>query len=98
MGSIPTREWERCHCFSETPFAVQEKQTHSPLGALAGQFDKQWDGATGETGKGREEMGKELVSFSQGEAGRPPVLGRGTAAQVAAVLGTLNQIIRTQRT
>lgn len=26
------------------------------------------------------------------------VLGRGTAAQVAAVLGTLNQIIRTQRT
>lgn len=41
---------------------------------------------------------KELIFSSQGEACHPPVLGRGMAAEVTAVLGTLNQIIRTQRT
>lgn len=54
-------------------------------------------GEGGLGGVGRK-WGKELVSFSQGEACHTPVLGRGMAAQVAAVLGTLNQIIRTQRT
>lgn len=76
----------------EMPFSASRNQHTALQDAFAVKFAKQRGGGTR---RSREEMEE---GASQGEECHPPVLGRGIAAQVAAVLGTLNQIIRTQGT
>ena len=77
-------------------YSQPRRNQHTALqDTFAVQFDQQQGGGTGSSKEDMEERARFLLPRRSMPSS---VLGRPMAAQVAAVLGTLNQIIRTQRT